>query len=247
MKAVIIEDEKQAIMALQQEIKSNCPDVKICGNASTVKDGINLINETQPEIVFLDIQLKDGTGFDLLEKLGNNNFKVIFTTAYSKYAIQAIRISALDYLLKPIDSSQLIRAIEKAKNIDLNKMQLQINGLIQNRNINPLRKKIALQTSKGVFMYEFNSIIRIQSEGNYSGIYLNSGKKEIVAKTLKEFEELLQDFGFIRIHHSHLINLHHLESYISKDGGYVVLNDKTSLPVSKRKKSDLLSALNSKA
>ena len=123
-------------------------------------------------------------------------------------------------------------------------MQLQINSLVQNRSTNPLRKKIALQTAKGVFMYEFNSILRIQSEGNYSGIYLENGKKEIVAKTLKEFEEILQDSGFIRIHHSHVINLNHLDSYINRDGGYVVLNDKTTLPVSKRKKTHLLKVLN---
>ncbi|WP_411894686.1 LytR/AlgR family response regulator transcription factor [Winogradskyella sp. A2] len=243
MKAVIIEDEKQAIVALQQELKNNCPDVEICGSASTVKSGFDLITEIQPEIVFLDIQLKDGTGFDLLEKLNTKNFKVIFTTAYSKYAIKAIRISALDYLLKPIDSSLLVEAVEKAKKIDLEKMQQQINSLINNRSIDPLRQKIALQTTKGVFMYECSSILRIQSDGNYSKIFLEGDKKEVVAKTLKDFEEILQDSGFLRIHHSHLINLQHLQSYINKDGGYVILNDKTTLPVSKRKKPMLLKVL----
>lgn len=243
MKAVIIEDEKQAVTALREELNNNCPDVEVCGSATTVKDGYELISEVQPEIVFLDIQLKDGTGFDLLEQLNTKNFKVIFTTAYSKYAIKAIRISALDYLLKPIDSDQLIEAVEKAKKIDLAKMQQQLNSLINNRSIDPLRQKIALQTTKGVFMYECSSILRIQSDGNYSKIFLEGDKKEVVAKTLKDFEEILQDSGFLRIHHSHLINLQHLQSYINKDGGYVVLNDKTTLPVSKRKKPMLLKVL----
>ncbi|MCA0153579.1 LytR/AlgR family response regulator transcription factor [Winogradskyella vincentii] len=243
MKAVIIEDEKQAVTALREELNNNCPDVEVCGSATTVKDGYELISEVQPEIVFLDIQLKDGTGFDLLEQLNTKNFKVIFTTAYSKYAIKAIRISALDYLLKPIDSDELTEAVEKAKKIDLAKMQQQLNSLINNRSIDPLRQKIALQTTKGVFMYECSSILRIQSDGNYSKIFLEGDKKEVVAKTLKDFEEILQDSGFLRIHHSHLINLQHLQSYINKDGGYVVLNDKTTLPVSKRKKPMLLKVL----
>ena len=244
MKAVIVEDEKQAIKALERDIIENCPDVEVAGSASTVYSAIELINKVQPEIVFLDIQLKDGTGFNVLEAIGNYEFKVIFTTAYSEYALQAIRISALDYLLKPIDSEHLVQAVNKAKKTDLSGMKAQIESLLENQSNNPLQKKIALPTSKGISLFEFSEIVRIQSDGNYSAIYLSKGRKIIVAKTLREFEELLKNQGFIRIHHSHLINLNHLESYISKDGGYVVLNTKESLPVSKRKKVDLLRVLN---
>jgi len=244
MKAIIIEDEQQAVTALKQELKVNCPEIEIIGQASKIKEAAKLILQSQPDIVFLDIQLKDGTGFEVLEIIGNYNFKVIFTTAYSKYAIQAIKISALDYLLKPIDSDQLIQAVQKAKMQDLSNVKSQIESIVQNQDLNPLRKKIALPTSKGISLYEVINIIRIQSEGNYSGIYLTNGKRLVAAKTLKEFEEMLLNNGFLRIHHSHIINLHHLQSYMNKDGGYVILTNKETFPVSKRKKADLLKVLN---
>ena len=244
MKAIIVEDEKQAVVALSQEIRSQCPYLEIVGHAATLKDAEQLIKEANPDIVFLDIQLKDGNGFDLLERFESPPFKVIFTTAFGEYALKAIKFSALDYLLKPIDSQQLKDAVEKARQIKIENMQAQISALMENQRKDPLLHKIALQTSKGIFLHELSSIIRIQSEGNYAGIYLTSGRKLIVSKTLKDFEEMLSNSGFVRIHHSHLINLEFLESYISKDGGYVVLSNKESLPVSKRKRPDLLKILN---
>ena len=245
MRALIVEDEQQAVNALKQELTDNCPEIKLCGQAATVHDAEALIQNEKPDIVFLDIQLKDGTGFELLERLGNYEFKVIFTTAYGQYALQAIKISALDYLLKPVETEELVMAVNKARSIDMSTMNEQILNLIRNQNTNQPRKKIALPTSKGISIHEINSILRIQAEGNYSGIYLDSGKRIIVAKTLKEFEDMLTDMGFIRIHHSHIINMDHLDSYISKDGGYVVMRNKESLPVSKRKKPGLLKALGS--
>jgi len=244
IKSVIIEDEEQAITALKRELEENCPEVNVCGIASTISDAIKLIESAKPELVFLDIQLKDGTGFDLLEQIKHQDFKIIFTTAYSQFALQAIKISALDYLLKPIDTEELIEAVNKAKQITLKHSRLKLENFIQNEHANPLQKKVALQTSKGIFLYELKTIVRLQSEGNYTAIYFVNGKKEIVAKILRDFEELLENLGFIRIHNSHIINLNHLESYMSKDGGYVILLDKTTLPVSKRKKSSLLSLLN---
>ncbi len=244
MKTVIVEDELQAINALTQEIKLNCPQLEICGTASTVDDALALIQKTRPELVFLDIQLKKGNGFDLLARLEPYQIKVIFTTAFSQYALKAIKISALDYLLKPIDSEELIKAVKKAEKSKIENSQIQLQNFIHNQSLNPLLKKIALQTSKGIFLYEMESIIRLQAEGNYTTIYLKDGKKLTVAKTMRDFEELLDSYGFIRIHHSHIINLNHLKSYISKDGGYVVMNNLSTLPVSKRKKTDLLTILN---
>jgi two-component system LytT family response regulator len=243
MRAVIIEDEKQAINALKQELRENCPEVQILGTASKVKEAIDLISKLSPELVFLDIQLKDGNGFDVLSTIGTYDFKVIFTTAYSNFAIQAIKVSAIDYLLKPIDSIELIKAVQKAKIVNTNDLKNQIKTLIDNHN-NPLNKKIAIPTTHGISVFESNEILRIQSEGNYSSIYFTNETKLLVAKTLKDFEELLRDNGFIRIHHSHIINLMHLKSYSNKDGGYVILNNKTTLPISKRKKSDFMSAIN---
>ena len=243
MKAVIIEDEQQAINALKQELKENCPNVQVLATASKVKEAIDLIIDLEPELVFLDIQLKDGKGFDVLSSIGTYDFKVIFTTAYSNYAIQAIKVSAIDYLLKPIDSIELVKAVEKAQKVNPADLKNQIKTLIANQN-NPLRKKIAIPTNNGISIYEANEIVRIQSESNYSSIYFANETKLLVAKTLKDFEELLRDNGFIRIHHSHIINLMHLESYSNKDGGYVILNNKTTIPISKRKKSDFMMAIN---
>lgn len=244
MRVVIIEDELQAVTALKKELTKHCSELVVCGVASKIKEAELLIKTEKPDLVFLDIQLKDGNGFDLLSKIGDYNFKVIFTTAYSQYALEAIKISALDYLLKPIDSEELISAVEKAKKISFENMQLQLQNFIQNQNANGLKRKIAIPTSKGISLHEMNTILRLQSDGNYTAIYFTNGKKIMVAKILKDFEELLDKLGFIRIHHSHIINLHHLDSYNNKDGGYIILNDKTTLPVSKRKKGSLLKLLN---
>ncbi len=244
MKAVIIEDEKQAVNALMKDLQDYCTEVEVLGSASTVSMALELIQKVKPEIVFLDIQLRDSTGFELLEKIGTYDFKVIFTTAYSDYAIKAIKISALDYLLKPINSDELIEAVNKVNQNSIKNVQIQLKSLIQNEGLSSLRKKIAISTAKGISLHELETIVRLKSDGNYTSIYLSDGKKIMVAKILREFEELLDNLGFIRIHHSHIINLNHLESYMNKDGGYVILKDKTTLPVSKRKKSDLLSLLN---
>lgn len=244
IKTIIIEDEIQAVNALRNEIEVNCPDIDIRGVAYTITEAVSLINNIKPELIFLDVQLKDGTGFELLEQLTDKKFKIIFTTAYSQYALKAIKISALDYILKPIDSEELILAIKKVKSTKVEHSKLQLESFIQNAKVNPLQKKLALHTSKGIFLYELESIVRLKSEGNYTAIFFSNGKKEIVAKILRDFEELLESLGFVRIHNSHIINLNHLESYISKDGGYVILMDKTTLPVSKRRKSTLLALLN---
>ena len=244
MKTVIIDDEGHAITALLQEIKLNCPELDICGTASNIEEAKELINREKPELIFLDIQLKKGNGFDLLADLENYGFKVIFTTAYSQYALRAIKISALDYLLKPVDGEELVKAVNKAKKSSRDTTELQLKNFIQNQNRNPLLKKIALQTSKGIFLYELEAIIRLEATGNYTTIYLKDSKKLTVAKTMREFEDLLCAMGFVRIHHSHIINLNHMQSYISRDGGYVIMDTSTTLPVSKRKKADLLAILN---
>lgn len=244
MKVVIIEDESQAVIALEQEIKTNCPSLITAGSASNINDAYNLIIKEKPVLVFLDIQLKDGNGFDLLSKFDSYDFKIIFTTAYGEYALDAIKVSALDYLLKPIDSEELIAAVDKVTKYTFEHAQTQLQNFVKNQHLNPLLKKIALQTSKGISLYRISNIIKLHSEGNYTVLYLADSKKIVVAKTLKEFEELLSNLGFIRIHHSHIINLSHLKSYENRDGGFVILEDKTTIPVSKRRKSQLLYRLN---
>lgn len=242
MKTIIIEDEEQAISALLSEIYRHCPHLDIAGTAGTVEDGVTLIKSMSPELVFMDIQLADGLGFSILEASKTSDFKVIFTTAFSQYAIKAIKFSALDYLLKPINGEELKAAVAKAS-ASKSANTSQIENFIKNQNLLNPNKKIALQTSQGIFLHELQSIVRCNADGNYTSIYFTNGKKLLIAKPLKEFEDMLCSFGFERIHHSHIINLNHLVSYLNKDGGYVVLTDNTTLPVSSRKKVQLLKIL----
>lgn len=243
MKALIIEDESRAISALKAEIKRHCPQIEIVDTAKTVMSGIKKIRETKPDLIFLDIQLTDGLGFEILEATNSIDFKIIFTTAYSQYAIKAIKFSALDYLLKPIDAEELKLAVKKASLSSKKEIYQKMENFIQNQQSQNQQKRIALQTHEGYFLHELNTITRCNSEGNYTSIYFNNGKRLLVAKTLKEYEQLLTGYGFERIHNSHIINLNYLVSYINKDGGYVVMKDKTTLPVSQRKKGQLLKIL----
>ncbi len=243
MKTLIIEDEPQAISALKQELQLNCPEVVLLDVAQNVRDGVKKIKQHQPDLIFLDIQLSDGLGFDILKKLKKINFKVIITTAYSNYALKAIKFSALDYLLKPIDTEELKKAVDKAAEQNQGDLSKKIDSFLQNQNNLITDKRIVFQTSEGVFLHHISNIIRCNSEGNYTHIHFETGKKLLVTKTLKDLDELLSSHGFERIHHSHLINLRHLISYISKDGGYVVMSNKTTLPVSQRKKVDFIKKL----
>jgi len=242
MRTLIIEDEEQAISALKAEIAAHCKDLEIVGVAKSIKEAVEKIKNLNPELLFLDIQLSDGLGFEILKEYQDHDFKVIFTTAYSQYAIKAIKFSALDYLLKPIDAEELIVAVAKSqKSISKNEVA-KIETFIQNQHLS--RKKIALQTTEGISVFELENIIKLSAESNYTCVYFANGKKMLFSKTLKEFEDLLCTSGFERIHHSHIINLNHLLNFVNKDGGYVVLSDKSTVPVSQRKKSNLLAALN---
>ncbi len=243
MKTIIIEDEIQAISALMADLNRYCPELKVIGTSGSVDEAIELIKEAKPELIFLDIQLTDGLGFEILEAFQKGEFHVIFTTAYSQYAINAIKFSALDYLLKPINAEELKEAVAKAKTSNKSAAQIQIENFIKNQSLQNQNKRIALQTTQGIFIHEINTILKCTSEGNYTNIHFTDGKKLLISKPLKEFEELLCKNEFERIHHSHIINLNHLVSFIFKDGGYVIMSDKSSLPVSKRKKASLMDYL----
>ncbi|WP_309640230.1 LytTR family DNA-binding domain-containing protein [Flavobacterium sp.] len=244
MKVLIIEDEDQSISALKSEIAMHCKSLDIVGVAKSVKEGIEKIKLLQPQLVFLDIQLSDGLGFEILNHFKDGLFfHVIFTTAYSQYAIKAIKFSALDYLLKPIDSEELMQAVNKATKVSEKESTAKIQNFIHNQNESQIQKKIVLQTSEGISIFEIDTILKCSAESNYTSVYFTNGKKILFSKTLKDFEELLCNSGFERIHHSHIINLNHLTNFVNKDGGYVVLTDKSTLPVSQRKKANLIAAL----
>jgi len=242
MNVLIIEDEEQSISALKSELEMHCSNLVLIGIAKTVKDGIAKIKSLKPELIFLDIQLSDGLGFEVLSAYKEHNFKVIFTTAYSQYAIKAIKFSALDYLLKPIDSLELVQAVNKALKTTKSDGSAKLETFIQNES--QTRKRIALQTSEGISIFELESIIKCSAESNYTSVTFTNGKKILFSKTLKDFEEILCSNGFERIHHSHIINISHLVSFVNKEGGYVVLSDKSTLPVSQRKKANLMVVLN---
>lgn len=243
LKTIIIDDEVTARNALRAEINQHCPALSIIGEFDGVQSGSQGIDQLQPQLVFLDIRLWDGTGFQLLEKITFKNFNLIFTTAYNEYAVKAFKVNALDYLLKPIDSDELITAVEK---IMISREAYPGAGNTDKllKNPNPvLNKKISLSLTGGITVLNTADIIRVEATGNYSRVFLKQNESLLSAKTLKDFEISLQENGFERVHHSHLINLFHLKKYINKDGSFLELSDGSVVPLAQRKKAFILSML----
>ncbi|MBI3141400.1 MAG: response regulator transcription factor [Bacteroidetes bacterium] len=245
MKAVIIDDEKRSRESLAALVQEYCAEVEVLAHAEGVTDGLDAIGVHKPNLLFLDIELQDGTGFDLLEKAGNNQFHVIFTTAFENYALRALKMSAVDYLLKPIDPAELTKAVAKARE----RLAAQQHGrnfeiLLQNIQAGGGKHKIALPSSDGLTFVNVSDIIRCEADGSYTHFFFKEHKKILVSKKIKEYEELLSPYQFVRVHHSHLVNLNEVAKYVRGDGGYVVMSDGQTVYVSKRKKDDFMSALN---
>lgn len=242
MKCIIVDDEVQSCYALREDIASYCSNVEIASMAHSVKTAVHDIDHYKPELVFLDIRLGDGSGFDVLERCSFRGFKTVFTTAYDEYAIKAFRVHATDYLLKPVSPEELIQAVEKAR---------QETALADHTHL--LRaffsdgkqevNKISFQTSEGISIHEVNDILYCEANKNYCTIHFIGGTKLLIAKTLKDVEDQLRGNGFERIHQSYLINVRHLIKYINKGGGQIVLSGGMQLPVSRRKKPYLLHLL----
>lgn len=243
MTAVIIEDIADARLALKQDLADYCPEVNIIGEAEGVLSGIKLLRNCSPDIIFLDIQMGDGTGFDLLEIIGEGESKVIFTTASDAYGIKAIKYSALEYLLKPIDPDELKKAVQKAKDAGVSKGQQEGIEMLTSQLQNQGTNRIALNTQDKITVVKLGEIIRCESEVNYTHFYFKDGSKVLVTKTLKEFDGLLGDKGFIRVHQSHLVNVEHIKELVKADGGTLRLSDGSSVPVSSRKKQVVISYL----
>lgn len=244
IKALIIDDVERARQSLRADIEDYCDNVKIVGEADGVANGIQAIRDLKPDLVFLDIQMDDGTGFDLLEQIGKVDFKLIFTTALDEYAIRAFRFSAVDYLLKPIDPDLLQAAVAKIKDEppkESSPYDLLLENLkkIQTSSV----RKIALNTQDKVHIVAIDEVVRCESNSNYTLFHLTNKRNILVTKTLKEFEELFHDYNFIRIHHSHLINLDFMKEFVKTDGGYAIMTDGSEVPVSTRKRDALLKKL----
>ena len=241
LKSIIIDDELKSRESLRILIEDFCEGVAVSALCQNVAEGLAAIEKHRPDVIFLDIQMQRETGFDLLNKIKQINFEVIFTTAYSEYAIKAFKFSAIDYLLKPIDIEELKAALLKVEK----KIGGSINGRLQQlmdnlKGGNTENFKLALPTSDGLIFIKVNDIVYCEASSNYTNIYMLDGKKHLVSRTLKEYEEMLTESNFFRIHHSYLINLNLVKKYVRGDGGYVIMNNDTSLDVSKRKKEAFL-------
>ena len=243
-RTLIVDDEQHCLEELQHLLKPYRDSVEIVGYAKSVEEGVLLIHEKRPDLVFLDVQIGKQTGFDLLQQVPSSTFDVIFTTAYDKYAVDAFKFSALDYLLKPIEPNELKRSLEKhQRHASTKYLERKMDVLMHNlSNMNGV-KKITVPTLEGYEFLETSEIVRCQSDANYTEIFLGSGKKLMVSRTLKSFEELLGDEHFFRVHYSHLINLKKVRKYIKGKGGHVVMKDNTSIEVSTRRKEEFLNQL----
>jgi len=241
LKAIIVEDELRSREFLKKLIQEFCPAVNVIEMSSSVEDAVERINILKPDLLFLDIELHTGTGFDVLEKVSYKDFHVIFTTAYDHYAIKAIKFSAVDYLLKPIDVDELQAAVQKVSERMKNNNQESLKMLLQN-----LRKpaetdfSITLATSNGLEFVPLNQIIRLEASGPYTHFFMKEGKKIMVSKNLKEYETLLSDHNFFRVHNSHIINMKEVKRMVKTDGGYAVMNDDSMITISPKKKDEFM-------
>ncbi len=244
LKAIIIDDEPYCCEILAAMIHSDCPEVEIVNIASNGVDALKAIKLYSPDVVFLDVEMPKMNGFEMLEQLPVINFHLIFTTSYDQYALKAIRFSAIDYLLKPIDREELKRAVEKVKDRFQIPVPQQLELLLQKfkQPSNPVNK-IALPTMEGLQMIPIETIISCESDDNYTNIKLKTGKRLLVTRSLKDIEESLEQHSFIRVHRSYLVNLNEIEKYIKGEGGYLVMSDGNSIDVARNKKEVLLKKL----
>ncbi|HPF91128.1 MAG TPA: LytTR family DNA-binding domain-containing protein [Flavobacteriales bacterium] len=242
--AVIVDDEEAPRNLILNMLKRKHPEVRLLGAADDVPSGIELVRKTDPQVIFLDIELKDKTGFDLLRALGNHRPHVIFTTAHESYAVKAIRFSALDYLLKPIDAQELTEAIAKAMEATrVNEKPPMVDMLLRNIDRSIGDRVIALPVSDGLELVHVNEIIVCESDSNYTTLHLRDDKRMVISRTLKEFEDLLGEQDFIRVHNSYLISRKHIRKYVKGEGGEAIMSNGMSIAVSRRKKQELMDAL----
>lgn len=254
IKAVIIDDEEKSRKLLRNLVQKYCPEVEISAMADSVETGVKVLKKENPDLIFLDIEMPDGTGFDLLEKVKDLHPEVIFTTAYDQYAIKAIHLSVLAYLLKPINVEELKDAVQKVhvkinERVEKQAVNQSLQVLLENNTALANNKKVGLSTQNGINFVLIKDIVMCKAEGNYSVIYL-SGKnqQEIVSRTLKEFEDMLTEYNFFRVHRSYLINLDHIKEYnrtnqssdYDGDGGSVIMNNNSHIPVSRDRRKHLL-------
>ena len=243
LKALIVDDELNNRENLKLALEQYCPSVEVIGLAEGVLAALKMIHAQKPDLVFLDIEMPNGSGFDLLESLPQIDFEVIFVTAYDQYAIRAIKFAAVDYLLKPLDIEELQMAVNKVIDRAGNKESQAQNLEVLRQNMQEQPQKLGLPQSDGIDFIEIQDIVRCQSERNYTHFFLKSGKKLLVSKNLGEYVQMLEDQGFYRIHQSHLINLKEVDRLVKKDGGYLLMSDQSQIPIARNRKEGLMAEL----
>ncbi len=245
LKAIIIDDEQDALNILLDEIKRHCTDIEVVDTCDSGIEGAKSIRKHQPDVIFLDIDMPGMNGFEMLEIIGEINFGVIFTTAHNQYAIQALRISAIDYLLKPIDETQLIEAVQRfiKQHQTKHNHQQYYETLLHNMNPKNSRKRIAFSTQSSHEFIDSERIIYCEADGNYTHVYLTNNEKRTYSRQLKFVQKLLEGYHFYRIHHGYLANLNHINKFIKTDGDWVEMTNDKKLPVSRHYKKGLLSRL----
>jgi len=237
IKAVIVDDEQDAVSFIESIAHEYCPNLDIVGKAYSAIEGIEVISNEKPDLVFLDVEMPHGSGFDLLAGFPEKDFDVIFITAFNHYAIKAIKFSAVDYILKPININEFIEAVKRVEQSrqERSNRTLNFNTLLENLRTS-IPSKLAIPTSSGMEYLCTADIIRIEADRSYSWFFMEDGSKFLVSRNLKEYQELLSDRNFFRTHNSHLINLEHVKKYIRHEGGYIEMTDGSTVPISRGKK-----------
>lgn len=239
MKVVIVDDERPARENLRTTLNHFFPDIQVVGEADSVVTAVNVLTEVEMDLVFLDVNLFDGSGFNILEELPEINFHVIFVTAYSQFAIRAFRVNALDYILKPVNVNELKQAVEKAMHSTENHQVRILKSALQLKENIFKSQRLAIKENDGIRFIEIPTIIRCKSDNNYTDIFLATGEKIVSSRTLKEYTQILESYDFLRIHQSHLVNTCKITKIHKKDGIYVEMDNGELLEVSRRKKEDL--------
>ena len=244
LKAIILEDEGDSLKLLSGYLKDYFPQINLLAAVDSVKACVDAINDFHPDVVFMDIQLRGETSFDLLDKLGEINFEIIFTTAYDSYMLRAIKLSAIDYLLKPINVPELKIAIEKVeKKINREMFNKSLEVLMNNFRSNYNDHKIAISSADGFIFVKISNIIYLKSDGAYTYFFLKHNEKIITSKNIREYEDLLADHNFFRVHKSYIVNMGEILKYVRGEGGYVIMSNNAAIDVSRRRKDDFLKML----
>jgi len=244
LRIYIVDDEGPARRGLVEMVQASSLPVELVGQAATVEEAVEGIRDTEPDLLLLDIHLGKGNGFDLLDRLGDEPPLVVFITAHDQYALRAFRLAAVDYLLKPITSTMLHGTLKRALDNTEHGQERIALGVLRNNRAYPVEPRIAVPTSDGLHLFDPRHVVRCEAAGNYTTLFDSNGKKLVCARTLKDFDELLTPYGFVRAHASHLVNMLAVKRYSARDGGFLELNGGTRVPVAQRKRQLVLDALN---